>query len=195
MAPGISRSGAQQRRRGRALALLAVAIAFLTAVPTSYFPHVLPAAALLPSRDLFLVRAGSTFKYTMYAGKPVAAESLYTGLTTYPYVYSSDMNAAVVALLNGYLKQESLTIDGVGGGLATCLDGNASSLGGQSCFKALLAAAAPVDCPAANVLCCPLFWRVESQNSQTTMDEITPTTIFWNGQTSVNGFFSNFSDA
>ncbi|KAG5483311.1 hypothetical protein LSCM1_04854 [Leishmania martiniquensis] len=153
----------------------------------------LHAAALLPSRSLFLARAGRTYSYTMYTGSAVTSESLLTGPTTCPYVFSEGMNRAVVAMLNGFLAAATSNVSAVGGGFPTCIDNNLAKRGGTACFKSLLAAAAPADCPAANRLCCPLFWRVENQDLHTTMAQVNPQTIFWNGATSVNGFYTNFS--
>ncbi|CAJ1987323.1 hypothetical protein conserved [Leishmania donovani] len=156
-------------------------------------PGVLHAAALLPSRDLFLGRAGSTYNYTMYSGSAVTGESHFTGLTTYPYVFSADMNSAIVAMLNGFLSSAKSNVSAVGGGFHECIDNKLGAVDGTTCFKSLLAAAPPADCPAANKLCCPLFWRVGSQGLRTTMAQVIPQTLFWNGATSVNGFYTNFS--
>ncbi|KPI84618.1 hypothetical protein ABL78_6323 [Leptomonas seymouri] len=67
---------------------------------------------------------------------------------------------------------------------------------GKACYKALLAAATPVDFPMANVLCCPLFWRAHKHHcADTRLTEMGVEAIFWKGARAVNGFFVNFSDA
>ncbi|GET87080.1 hypothetical protein, unknown function [Leishmania tarentolae] len=174
--------------------LLATVVCLLSSFSRSFiFPGVLHAAARLPSHDLFLVRAGSTYNYTMYSGSAVTGESHLTGHTTYPYVFSADMNSAIVAMLNGFLSSTKSNLSAVGGGFVECIDNNLASIDGRTCFKSLLAAAPPADCPAANKLCCPLFWRVERQDPHTTMAHVIPKTLFWNGAMSVNGFYTNFS--
>ncbi|CAG9571239.1 hypothetical_protein_-_conserved [Leishmania major strain Friedlin] len=183
-----------QQRPCTFLALLLAAVVCLpSSSPSLILPGVLHAAALLPSRDLFLRRAGSTYNYTMYSGSAVTGESHFTGLTTYPYVFSAGMNSAIVAMLNGFLSSVKSNVSAVGGGFHECIDNKLGAVDGTACFKTLLAAAPPADCPAANKLCCPLFWRVESQGLRTTMAQVIPQTLFWNGATSVNGFFTNFS--
>lgn len=187
-----------QQRPCAFLALLLAAVVCISSSsfsPSLNLPGVLYAAALLPSRDLFLLRAGSTYNYTMYSGSAVTGESHLTGLTTYPYVFSADMNSALVAMLNGFLSSAKSNVRAVGGGFHECIDNNLGNVDGTTCFKSLLAAAPPADCPAANKLCCPLFWRVESQGLRTTMAQVIPRTLFWNGATSVNGFYTNFSQS
>ena len=151
--------------------------------------------AMITSAALRNVRLGSTYTYTMYSGSTVVGESFVTGTTTYPYVFDSSMNTFVVKLLHGYLAYENKTVKDVGGSLKACMGSGGMDATGKTCYKALLAAVAPADCSTANILCCPLFWRVGGQNIDTKMAQLDMATIFWNGAYAVNGFFANFSQA
>ncbi|KAG5505103.1 hypothetical protein JIQ42_04289 [Leishmania sp. Namibia] len=185
----------QQRTCAFLLLLLVVGACLPSSFLPAIFLGVVPAAALLPARGLFLARAGSTYNYTMYSGSAVTDESHFTELTTYPYVFSEDMNSAIVAILNGLLSSAKSHMSAVGEGFHTCIGNDSANLDGTACFKSLWAAAASVDCLTANSLCCPLFWRVANQDLRTTMAQVIPQTIFWNGATSVNGFYTNFSQS
>ncbi|KPA77222.1 hypothetical protein ABB37_07129 [Leptomonas pyrrhocoris] len=150
---------------------------------------------MIASYTLRNSRIGNTYAYAMYSGAAVTGEEFVTGTTTYPYIFESATNGFVVKMLNAYLASINKTLAEVGGSLHTCMGSEGRDATGQTCYKALLAAAAPADCPAANVLCCPLFWRVRGQNIETTMAEMDAETIFWNGAHAINGFFTNFSQS
>jgi hypothetical protein len=182
-----STSHRPQARRSALTFLLLTLIFCVAQLPT--------ADAVITALTLRNSRFGNAYSYTMYNGSVITGESFVTGTTTYPYVFDHSMNTFVVQLLNQYLAFHNKTLHDVGGTLAMCMGSGGADATGEKCYKALLAASAPADCPTPNVLCCPLFWRVGGQDIETTMTQMNLATIFWNGAYAVNGFYANFSES